>query len=78
MPSARQILGAAIRAEAASYYSKHQKPYGGGFLVPSRGIVYKHLAKQFSLTPVEISYFMTWSRRCSHSWEVGACEACPE
>jgi len=78
MPSNRQIFGAKIRAEEEKYYLKHRKLCDGGYLVPSHKEKLNHLAKKFVLTPVEISYFLTYSRKCTHSWSTGACDACPD
>lgn len=78
MPTARQVLGAQIRAEQERWEKKHRVPCKGGYEIPPRAERYAHLAKTFNMTPVEVSYFLTWSRSCTHTWESGACDDCPE
>ena len=74
----RQILGAKIRAAAEAFIKKHQKPYMGGYEIPTNKEKYEHLSKLFGLSPLEISYFMTYSRVCTHEWSEGACPSCPD
>ncbi len=45
-PNEFQIRAAKIRAEVEIFYKKHRKPYGGGFLVPSKTAVYRAVAKK--------------------------------
>lgn len=74
----RQILGAKVRAAEEAWTLKHQKPCGGGFLVPLREERDRYLSRKFGMPPHRISYFLTWSRTCTHPWSEGACEDCPE
>lgn len=76
-PTEAQILGARVRAARDSYELEHRKPYGGGWEIPPNKEVYAHLSRMFGLTPVEVSYFMTYSRSCTHEWAEGACYLCP-
>lgn len=78
VPNERQILGAKIRAEAECFYIKKRRPYQGGYLVPPKEDLYNHLAKIFKRTPLDISYYMTYSRSCTHPWSDGACPDCPD
>lgn len=78
MPTERQILGAKIRAENERYVLKNRKPYRGGYEVPGRQKISAHLAKTFRMPAEKVSYFLTWSRSCTHPWSAGACDACPE
>jgi len=78
VPSEKQILGCKIRAAEEAFYKKHRKPYEGGWIVPDNEKKYKHLSKLFGMPPHEISYFLTYSRSCTHSWSEGACADCPE
>jgi hypothetical protein len=77
MITERQIVGAKIRAADEEYINKHRKPLGGGYEVPSNKERYEYLAKKFGLPVTEISYFMTYSRQCTHPWSAGACPQCP-
>lgn len=77
-PTERQVLGAKIRAAEEAFVLKHRKPCAGGFNVPSRKAVYGHLAKMFQMSSVEVSYFLSYSRSCTHKWSEGACVGCPE
>lgn len=78
-PSSLQILSAKVRAAREKYEKKHRVPYEGGYIVPSNMECYRHLSAIFGMTPVEISYFFTYSRtaECTHSWSAGACIHCP-
>ena len=78
MPTERQLLGSQIRAAEEAWTLRHRKPYMGGFLVPPREEKYRYLSEEFGLSPYEISYFLVWSRSCSHPWSDGACEGCPK
>jgi hypothetical protein len=73
-----QILGAKIRAAEEEFVVANAKPYGGGFIVPSREEKLQYLSNVFGISTTEISYFLTWSRSCTHPWSAGACEKCPE
>jgi len=77
MPTANQILGAKIRAEAERYKAKHSKPYMGGYEVPSNKETLSHLSNVFGLSTHEISLYLTYSRQCTHPWSAGACSECP-
>ena len=76
-PTAGQILAAQVRAAREAYDRKHRKPVTGGWEMPSREQVYKHLSKKFNLTSWELSFFFTYSRSCTHEWNEGACHLCP-
>ena len=76
-PSERQVLAAKIRACEEEYERKHRKPSGGGYEVPSNKDRYKYLSKKFGMSPVDVSYYFTYSRTCSHKWSEGACFECP-
>lgn len=78
MPTAKQILGAQIRAAGEDFINKRKKPKSGGFSVPFNKDKYKHLAEMFGMSPVDVSYFFTFSRYCDHEWSEGACDKCPE
>jgi hypothetical protein len=75
-PSEAQVLAAAIRLERQRYEEKHRIPCSGGWLVPSNKEVYKHLSEVFGLEPNKLSFYFTYSRTCTHSWET-ACHLCP-
>lgn len=72
-----QVLAAKIRAERDSYELKHRKACEGGWTMPTRDVVYRHLSKMFGLSEYELSFYFTYSRRCSHTWAEGACPDCP-
>ena len=77
-PTHLQVLACQIRAEREAYEDKHKKPYrGGGFTVPLREDIYKHLSTKFGLPVENISYFFTYTRHCTHKWSEGACHKCP-
>jgi hypothetical protein len=78
MPTERQILGAKIRAEREKYELKHRRRKDGEWCFPERSKIYAHLAKTFGISKTEVSYFMTYSRYCTHSWASGACDKCPD
>jgi len=78
MPSEKQILGSKIRAAYESYFDSNKTPCRGGFLVPSTSQCLNHLSKLFGMKPVEIGYFLTYARYCTHPWSDGACDKCPE
>ncbi len=76
--TSRQILGAKIRAASEAWLKQQQKPYKGGYEIPTNQERYAYLSKVFGLSPVEISYFFTYSRNCTHEWSEGACPSCPD
>jgi hypothetical protein len=76
-PTPLQVLAAQIRAAREAYEKANRKRCGGGWEVPSNKENYDHLAGIFGLTPVEVSYFFTYSRICHHTWKSGACHLCP-
>lgn len=76
-PTTLQVLAAKIRAEKEAYVDLHKEPCEGGFYVPDRDQVYQHLAEKFGLSPLEISYFFTYARQCTHEWSEGSCPLCP-
>jgi len=78
MPTANQILGAEIRAAQEAWFKRNRRPYrGGGYTVPSRARELAFLGRKFGMTPVAVSYFLTYSRECTHPWSAGACDRCP-
>lgn len=77
-PSEKQILGAKIRAEEEAFYLANRKPYKGGWDIPPATEKLAHLSRIFEMPPHEISYFLTWSRSCTHKWSDGACIECPQ
>ncbi len=78
MPTEKQILGAKIRAAGDKFIKERKKPCVGGFIVPSNRDKNAFIANMFCMSPVEVSYFFTYSRYCDHPWASGACDRCPE
>lgn len=77
MPTEGQRRAAKVRAAVEAYKKKHRKPLGGGFLVPPREKVYTAVSKSTGVRFGAISYCLTFSRSCTHSWAKGACDNCP-
>jgi hypothetical protein len=75
--SHEQKLGALIRAEAEAFILARRKKCGGGYEVPSRDTVEKHLSARFNIPQHKVSFYQTYSRSCSHPWSAGACPKCP-
>jgi hypothetical protein len=76
--SQNQILGCKIRAAEEKFYKKHRKRFEGGWIVPTSKKKLKFLSKKFNMSILDISYFLSYSRSCTHSWKKGACELCPK
>lgn len=81
MPSEKQILGARIRAANEAYVLANRKPYNGqrgSWVVPSSEERNRYLSEMFDMPPREVSYYLTYSRSCTHAWSEGACDRCPD
>lgn len=77
LPTAAQVLAAKVRAAVEAYELKHRKVRGGEITHPPRDEVYTAVAAEVGVPFRAISFCMTFSRSCTHSWAKGACAQCP-
>ena len=76
-PTSGQVIAARVRAAVEAYEKKHRKPCEGGWEVPPRETMYRAVAKETGVRVGAISFCLTYSRSCTHSWSEGACPRCP-
>lgn len=80
MPSPIQIVGAQIRHEVERFELSHRRRVSDGVyeLSVDRENYYSDIGEKYGMSWIDVTYFMTYSRYCSHSWSNGACDDCPE
>ena len=78
VPNARQVMGARVRAAVELWKEKFGKRTSYGYEYPPRRHRDEWVSQFCACDARDVTYYLTFTRRCTHPWSDGACVDCPD